>query len=181
MPDDRGFVLLVTGPAGAGKSAAAAAWAARQRRPAMHVSLDDVRDLVKSSYANPEDGATPEMWRQLAIARRGCAMLAKLYAEHGFLCAIDDAIFPDWEPAGYERWQTELAPLQHRLVVLLPRLEAILERNRARSGHRRLREETLRVIYERMLPWRERQEAVLLDNSDFSIAETAERLDSLTA
>lgn len=179
-PGEPGYVLLLTGPAGAGKTAAADAWARRQQRPTLHLSLDDVRDRVKAGYANPEDGATPEMWRQLDLARQGCALLAHLYVAAGFLCVIDDAIFPAWEPADYERWSEALGLLPHLLVVLLPRFEVLLGRNTGRRGHRRLREETLRVIYDRMLPWRERRDVTWLDNSDLSTEQTADRLTAIT-
>jgi hypothetical protein len=170
------YVLLLTGPAGAGKTAVADAWARRQPHPTVHLSLDDVRDLVKAGYANPEDGASPEMWRQLDLARRGCVALATLYVGAGFRCVIDDAIFPDWEPAGYERWHTALGNTPHHLVALLPSFEMLIARNAVRRGRRRLREETLRVIYERMLPWRERPDVQQIDNSDLSIDEAAARL-----
>ena len=43
-----GRYLLITGPAGAGKTATADRWTRQQSRPAIHLSLDDVRDQVKS-------------------------------------------------------------------------------------------------------------------------------------
>ncbi len=56
MPQAQPFVLLITGPAGAGKSTAAAAWAARQTSPTAHISLDDVREFMVAGYADPRDG-----------------------------------------------------------------------------------------------------------------------------
>jgi hypothetical protein len=159
-------VLLITGPAGAGKTTAAELWARQQVQPTLHLSLDDMRDRVKSGYVNPEDGATPEMWRQLALAREACARVATLYVANGFRCVIDDAIFPHWPKAGLDAWNAALHPLLTRLVVLLPRFEVIVQRNRARTGHRRLREETLRVIYEEMQHWRGQPEVAVFEDAE---------------
>jgi len=169
-------LLLLSGPAGAGKTTVADAWARRQPRPTLHLSLDDLRDRVKAGYANPEDGATPAMLEQLDLARSGCALLARLYRSRGYGCVIDDVIFPVWPPAAYEHWQRALDDLPHRLVVLLPRFEVLVERNAARAGHRRLQERTLRQIYERMLPWRDMPEVPVIDTSDLTVAESVDRL-----
>jgi len=171
-------LILLTGPAGAGKSATADAWARRQRRPTLHLSLDDLRDRVKAGYANPEDGPSAAMFHQLRLARTGCAQLARLYAGAGFACVIDDAVFPGEHPAGYAPWVEALAPLRPLLVVLLPSLEAVVRRNAPRMGHRRLRESTLREIYERMAAWREAGVPVI-DNTDLTVEEAARALDEV--
>jgi predicted kinase len=174
-------VLLVTGPAGAGKTTAADRWARRQRQPAIHLSLDDVRDLVKSGYANPEDGTTPEMWRQLALARDACAQIAKLYVASGFCCVIDDAVFPRWPEAGLDAWVQALRPLSCRLAVVLPRFDVIVGRNRVRTGHRRLREETLRVIYDEMQRWRDEPDVDIFEHSEATPDEVAAWLTSIAS
>ena len=176
------FVLLVTGPAGAGKTSAAASWATARPRPAAQFSLDDVRDFLKSGYANPEDGWNEETQRQYDLARELSATLAARYVEVGITCAVDDAIFPEWPAADYAGWRDALAGVEHAVVVLLPRLDVVLERNerQPRVGRRRLRRETVEVIYELMLPWREAGVPVI-DNSDLSIAETVAEIDRAVA
>jgi chloramphenicol 3-O-phosphotransferase len=171
-------LILLTGPAGAGKSATADAWARRQARPTLHLSLDDLRDRVKAGYVNPEDGPSAEMFRQLRLARMGCAALARLYVGEGFGCVIDDAVFPDAHPAGHAPWLEALAPLRPLLVVLLPSFEAVVRRNAPRAGHRRLRAATLREIYDRMTPWREAG-VPIIDNTELTVDETAATLDEV--
>src|SRR5579859_644435 len=95
------FVLLLTDPAGAGKTTVARARASGQQRPTAHILLDDVCDFVKSGYANPSDGWNAATEQQLILARQGCATLAINYVNAGFLCIIDDAIFPEWERVSY--------------------------------------------------------------------------------
>ena len=75
-----GILLLLGGPAGAGKSTIAQAWCAAQARAA-HIELDEVRHLIVAGRADPqqpgslqsESGAAGERrtGRRAAIAREG--------------------------------------------------------------------------------------------------------------
>ena len=170
-------VRLLTGPAGAGKTATASAWAKNHNHPAVHLSIDTIRRFVKAGYANPEDGWNEETQRQYDLAQIACSMIAREYVDSGYCCAIDDAVFPNWPDVGYVRWQTVLAPVQHKLIVLLPSFDKVLERNGARSGRSRLMESTLRIIYDDMIEWREYPGIVVIDNSDLTVEETAEAID----
>ena len=175
--DEEAFVLLLTGPAGAGKTTVAAEWAAIRTSPTAHVSLDAVRDFMKAGYANPESGWTAETQAQYDLARELCATMARRYVESDISCVIDDAIFPEWAEVGYEPWEKALGDVPHALVVLLPRHEIAKRRNDAgHDGHRRLRPETVRMIYDDMLPWRD-ADVPIVDNSDLSVAETVAAVD----
>jgi predicted kinase len=175
------FVLLLTGPAGAGKTTVAAEWASTRSSPTAHVSLDDVRDFLKSGYANPEDGWNEETQAQYDLARELCATLARRYVEAGIGCAVDDAVFPEWAEVGYRRWESALGDVPHALVVLFPRLDVARRRNASgHDGHRRLRADTMRMIYEDMLPWHD-TDVPVIDNSDLSVAETVAEIDRVLA
>ena len=172
------FLLLVTGPAGAGKTTAAATSAASQREPTAHLSLDDVRDFVKSGYANPEDGWTAEAQRQYELARTACCVLARLYIAAGFNCVVNDVIFPRWRQVSYEAWRPDLKGIPHQMVVLLPDFASLPDRNRGRRGHRKLTATTLRTIYDMMVPWREQDEFPVIDTSGMSVEETVQAIQS---
>jgi predicted kinase len=178
---EEAFVLLLTGPAGAGKTTVAAEWAATRSSPTAHVSLDDVRDFMKSGYVNPEYGWNEETQAQYDLARELCATLARRYVEAGIGCAVDDAVFPEWAEVGYGRWESALGDVPHALVVLLPRLEVARRRNESgHDGHRRLRADTMRMIYDDMLPWHD-SDVPVIDNSDLSVAETVAEIDRVLA
>ncbi|MBW4718593.1 AAA family ATPase [Saccharothrix obliqua] len=175
MAAERGPVVLVSGPAGAGKTSVVDHLARTMGRPAVHVSLDDVRDMVKCGYANPEDGWSPSAERQYELARATCADLARRYTAAGYFCFVDDAVFPDWPEVGLDRWRSELAGLEVGFAVFLPRFDVLVTRNAHRRGTRLLSEDVLRIIHDRMLPWRDRGVPVI-DNSDLSVPEAAEEL-----
>lgn len=165
-------VLLLTGPAASGKTTVADRWARRHADgPAVHISLDDVRDWVKSGYANPEDGWCEAAERQYALARRVVASAVREYAAAGYVCVIDDAVFPDWPEVSVDGWQRELGDLSLCLVALMPSPDVLAERNTSRSGHRRLTPETLKIIHGQMEGWRPRG-VPIIDNTDLSVDET---------
>jgi hypothetical protein len=102
--------------------------------------------IVRQGYANPEDGSSLEVAGQDDLARSSVADMAR-------------------------RWRSALGSVTYSLLVLLPTFDAIRERNKLRDGHRRLREETLRTIYDDMLPWRQRRVSVI-DNTKLTVSET---------
>ncbi len=62
-------ILLITGPAGAGKTSTASEWASNSDKTCAHLPLDLFRKLVKSDYRDPRQGWNDEAQRQLDIAR----------------------------------------------------------------------------------------------------------------
>jgi chloramphenicol 3-O-phosphotransferase len=176
MTAEQAFVLLITGPAGAGKSAAAEAWAVSQARPTAHIELDVVREFVRSGWADPQDGWSPETNWQYTIARRQCADMARRYVAEGITCVIDDAIFPLWESVNYAGWSELLHGTPHCMVVLLPSYAAITARNSQRQGRRLLAPTMLRTIYDMMLPWREQSDFPIVESSTLTVAEVTKEL-----
>ena len=178
-------MILISGPAGAGKTAFANEWARTRPYPCAHISLDDVRLMVKSGYADPQDGWGPEQREQFEIARGSIAQMARRYVEAGIACVIDDAIFPSWpgeQPgADYEGWRREFGELPHRLIILMPKLDVVRDRNRARGEHHTLHPEMLNAIYRQMKPWRDHPGLPVIDNSRLSIGQTVAAVESVLA
>lgn len=176
MDDRRVFVLLITGPAGAGKSAAARAWAKSQTSSVAHIELDNVRDQIITGFADPRDGWNDLVDHQYTLARQNCADMARRYVSERITCVIDDAIFPAWDRVNREGWRYALGDTPHALIALMPSFEVVSTRNAHRDGSRLLAPEMLRAIYEMMEPWRDQSAVPVLDTTHLNVEETAQAI-----
>ena len=168
----RAQILLITGPAGAGKTAVADAFAGTRGDKCAHLSLDSFRLMIKSGYHDPRLGWNDEAQRQLDIARSNVASAAARFIESGISCVIDDAVFPDWEPVGLDRWKRALEPTDFDLIAIIPHWDVVRDRNAARDEIDRIPGEMLRKIYDDMAVWRDRPDVPVIDNSMLSVSET---------
>ncbi len=141
--------MLLIGPAGAGKTSVAKYWADHRRVPTAHISLDDVREWVRSGFADPQTGWNDNSEAQYRLARRTCGFAARNFLANGISCILDDAVFPDRPVVGLGGWKRHVGP-GLLPVVLLPGLDVVLERNAERSGNRRLSDEEVARIHGRM-------------------------------
>ncbi|MFI6442710.1 Pro-rich N-terminal domain-containing protein [Streptomyces sp. NPDC050759] len=181
VPDPTGTTLavLLIGPAGAGKTSVAKYWADHRRVPTAHISLDDVREWVRSGFADPQSGWNDHSEAQYRLARRTCGFAARNFLANGISCILDDAVFPDRPVVGLGGWKRHVGP-GLLPVVLLPGLEIVLERNAERSGNRRLTDEEVARIHGRMAGWYG-SGLPIIDNSQMDVAQTARVLDDVLA
>ncbi|WP_200300514.1 Pro-rich N-terminal domain-containing protein [Streptomyces adelaidensis] len=173
------LAVLLIGPAGAGKTSVAKYWAAHRRVPTAHISLDDVREWVRSGFADPQAGWNDNSEAQYRLARRTCGFAARNFLANGISCILDDAVFPDRPVVGLGGWKRHVGP-GLLPVVLLPGLEIVLERNAERSGNRRLTDEEVARIHGRMAGWYG-SGLPIIDNSQLDVPATARVLDELLA
>ncbi|CAM5237632.1 Pro-rich N-terminal domain-containing protein [Streptomyces aurantiogriseus] len=181
VPDPTATTLavLLIGPAGAGKTSVAKFWADHRRVPTAHISLDDVREWVRSGFADPQRGWNDNSEAQYRLARRTCGFAARNFLANGISCILDDAIFPDRPVVGLGGWKRHVGP-GLLPVVLLPGLEVVLERNAERSGNRRLTDEEVARIHGRMAGWYG-SGLPIIDNSQLDVPTTARVLDDVLA
>ncbi|MFE7902553.1 Pro-rich N-terminal domain-containing protein [Streptomyces sp. NPDC057424] len=181
VPDPAGTTLavLLIGPAGAGKTSVAKYWADHRRVPTAHISLDDVREWVRSGFADPQSGWNDNSEAQYRLARRTCGFAARNFLANGISCILDDAVFPDRPVVGLGGWKRHVGP-GLLPVVLLPGLDIVLERNAERSGNRRLSDEEVARIHGRMAGWYG-SGLPIIDNSQLDVPETAKVLDDVLA
>ena len=121
-------IWLVSGVPGAGKSSVAIALCQRYPK-ALHLPVDDLRELVCSGRASPLDWSD-ETTLQFALARRSAAGMAADYADAGFAAVIDDVVRED----DMAHFLPQLGGRPLRKVLLLPSLAAVQERNRERTN-----------------------------------------------
>ncbi|MFH8795324.1 Pro-rich N-terminal domain-containing protein [Streptomyces sp. NPDC017941] len=181
-PADTGsttLAVLLIGPAGAGKTSVAKFWAEHRRVPTAHISLDDVREWVRSGFADPQSGWNDHSEAQYRLARRTCGFAARNFLANGISCVLDDAVFPDRPVVGLGGWKRHVGP-GLLPVVLLPGLEIVLERNSQRSGNRRLTDEEVARIHGRMAGWYG-SGLPIIDNSQLDVPATARVLDDVLA
>ncbi|MFF2655355.1 AAA family ATPase [Streptomyces sp. NPDC058045] len=178
-PTGTTLAVLLIGPAGAGKTSVARHWADRRRVPTAHISLDDVREWVRSGFADPQSGWNDHSEAQYRLARRTCGFAARNFLANGISCILDDAVFPDRPVVGLGGWKRHVGP-GLLPVVLLPGLEVVLERNAERSGNRRLSDEEVASIHGRMAGWYG-SGLPIIDNSQLGIEDTARVLDDVLA
>ncbi|MEV6124688.1 Pro-rich N-terminal domain-containing protein [Streptomyces sp. NPDC052077] len=171
------LAVLLIGPAGAGKTSVAKYWADHRRVPTAHISLDDVREWVRSGFADPQSGWNDNSEAQYRLARRTCGFAARNFLANGISCILDDAVFPDRPVVGLGGWKRHVGP-GLLPVVLLPGLDIVLERNAERSGNRRLTDEEVARIHGRMAGWYG-SGLPIIDNSQLTIPETAHLLNDL--
>ncbi|MEU3403893.1 AAA family ATPase [Streptomyces sp. NPDC006670] len=173
------LAVLLIGPAGAGKTTVARHWAATRPVPTAHISLDDVREWVRSGFADPQAGWNDHSEAQYRLARRTCGFAARNFLANGISCILDDAVFPDRPVVGLGGWKRHVGAALLP-VVLLPGLEIVLERNAARSGNRRLSDEEVARIHGRMAGWYG-SGLPIIDNSHLDVEATARALDEALA
>ncbi|MGW7008281.1 Pro-rich N-terminal domain-containing protein [Streptomyces sp. NPDC054933] len=167
--------VLLIGPAGAGKTTIARHWADHRAAPTAHISLDDVREWVRSGFADPQSGWNEHSEAQYRLARRTCGFSARNFLANGISCIIDDAVFPDRPVVGLGGWKRHVGP-GLLPVVLLPGLEIVLARNAERTGNRRLSDEEVARIHGRMAGWYG-SGLPIIDNSQLDVSAAAEALD----
>lgn len=178
-PSSATLAVLLIGPAGAGKTTVAKYWADHRRVPTAHISLDDVREWVRSGFADPQSGWNDNSEAQYRLARRTCGFAARNFLANGISCILDDAVFPDRPVVGLGGWKRHVGP-GLLPVVLLPGLEIVLERNAERAGNRRLTDEEVARIHGRMAGWYG-SGLPIIDNSQLDVEGTARVLDEMLA
>jgi thymidylate kinase len=167
-------IFVITGQLSAGKSTIARALMDRFEH-GVYVDVDGIRELVTSGLAGPLEW-TDETTRQFGLAIRASVALAQVYADADFAVAIEGGMDPELVEAALEA-----AGLADRsvLVVLHPRLDIALDRNRSRTSKpfdTAILEDAMRSIETDLARDSARPRWHRVDNSDESVADTVDRI-----
>ncbi|MCA1587564.1 MAG: AAA family ATPase [Chloroflexi bacterium] len=168
------LVFVITGQLSAGKSTVTEALLARFPY-GYHVDVDGMREMVTSGLASPLEW-TDQTDRQFTLAVRAAAAVARIYAEAGFTVAIEGGIDPTQVEAALDE-----VGLRDRMVgvVLHPRLEVALDRNRTRGTKAfdtSILEDAMRQIESDLERDAARDGWHDLDNSDEPVESTVARI-----
>ena len=173
VPEEGAAVILISGPMAAGKTTIARLLAERFTR-GVHLEGDLFRRSIVSGRAEATPELSPEALAQLRLRYRLGAAAADTYAEAGFTVVLEDVV------AGpmLEEWRTLVRTRPCQLVVLLPSVVAIEEREaaRAETGYDAW---TIRQLYEvfadatpRVGLWLDPSEQTPVQTVDAILAET---------
>jgi cytidylate kinase len=164
-------LVLVTGPAGAGKSATAAELAGSRAEATALLSHDLVYGFVRSGFLRPDKNWNDATERQWMLARDVCVSAAGNYLNAGLSVVIEA-----YAPGGWPGWQVPGGVLES--VVLLPSFDVVVKRNAERDGLARLDPGDLKRNYEgfrgSLAP-----DVRVLDNSDLSVSATCDAISAL--
>ena len=170
------LVLMITGPAGAGKSTASAAWANRGETPRALIDADALRTNIRAGCAYPEHGWTDETQRQWDVAMELWRSMARIYRRHGIDCVIDLYAPPCPDPPS----DAILAELGVLRIVLFPSLEVCLARNRVRANQPMLSDDQLTDNYAGFKECvRDHHPDHVIDNGSLTTAQTVEAIERL--
>lgn len=168
--------MMITGPAGSGKSTTAAGWAARGTAPRAVIDSDALRTNVRAGVAHPEDGWTEETQRQWDVAVELWQAMLGVYVQHGVDCVVD-TYAPLWPGDDLDRFLAEQGVLR---VVLLPTLAVCLDRNRRRSKSPVLTDDLMTSNYRGFTECVQAYPPpFVIDNGDLTTAQTVDAVERI--
>lgn len=172
----RGQTIFLTGPPLAGKTSTAMKWAAERPRVTAPLDWDELHNVL---FRGDRLRAATDVDARYRFAARMTATTAAYVTSLGLDCVITGARVP-WRPSDPPEWLghwDDLDQLDPITIVLLPSLEARLERRRRDPGRVAggYSEEQVRQSHQfGWERWLDHPRAAVLDTSEMSVEEVLE-------
>ena len=131
-------IILLTGPAGAGKNTVAATYSRTRERCAV-VDVDAVRQMLTNPHKAPWEGKDGALQYDLGI-RNACALVRNFFSDGCDVLILD--VVPEERISLYKE---ELADLGLEIILLLPSFQEIQRRNASRTVY--LKNEEIEMLY----------------------------------
>ena len=179
MMTHRGRIVLFTGPAAAGKTTVAEAWAASRSTPTARFDHDHARFLVRAGYvsrsaAHADPSLRDQADQQWLLAAAVCEAMAETYTAWGF----DFALSAFRPPGNWKGCYERLDAMHPIIIVLLPALEVLLARDAERTGRSHVGEAGVRRNFTYAWDaWRADARAYVIDNSQMSVEQVVARVE----
>ena len=168
-------ITLISGPPGCGKTTVSNLVARRFPKCTL-IPVDQLREMMVTGIFEPGadlTGVEDEFHNQFQMARSTAIHMAELYSKNQVDVIIDDVSFPHMFAEHYRPLTTHP---NFRRILLLPRLDAQLERIKTRGG--RWDEALVNYIpgmYEYLEPM-PKDGWTVLDSSDWTVDRTVDEI-----
>lgn len=159
-------VIILTGPAGAGKNTIAHLLGAKRTKCAI-IDVDLVRLMASNPHVAPWENGE-EGLKTLEFGAENACLLAKNFLKNGYNVIILDVL----STKSAQVYRKMLSENKNKIVLLLPTLEEVIKRNTMRPP--RLKKEEIEWTYklqENLTIFDEK-----IDNTNLSAEETAKRI-----
>jgi len=162
-------IILITGPAGAGKTSVSKALAEKFERSVV-INVDQLRWMVIGGYIRPWPW-NEEVKIQTSLGVKNACMLANNFFEAGFNVIIDDVIGKSF----FKLYSEFLLGKPVKTFLLLPNLEALLKRFDERGVDDELRKRTPE-LHEKFTRRKDEFNWQVIDSSNQTLEETVNQI-----
>lgn len=170
--EERGVILIITGPAASGKTSVARQIAEQCPEPSVHLHGDDFFKALKVGRLRGwEKGSTPQ--HEVVFEAIGSAAAA--YANGGYFVVLDSLVRPRYLDVLTQTIKS--CNIELHLVVLRPSLSETRSRSLQRDETMRHRDEILDELHGAFLTL-DSFESHVIDNTTLDVDQTASQIQS---
>jgi chloramphenicol 3-O-phosphotransferase len=170
--EERGNILIITGPAASGKTSVARRIAEQSLDPSVHLHADDFFHALKVGRLRGwEEGSTPQ--HEVVFEAIGSAAVA--FADGGYFVVLDSLIRPRYFEILAGIFRSNRVELHY--VVLRPSLSETQSRSHKRDESVRHRDEILEELHGAFRNMGE-LESHVIDNTTIDVEQTVEEIGS---